>query len=829
MFAHDLRYDRAVALIKSLKQVAAGRNLSFGVKLSNTLAAVNHKASLPGEEMYMSGRALYPLTINLFHKLAKEFNGDLNVSYSGGADALNTSTILACGARPVTVVTDLLKPGGYARFLQYLEKVEAEMRGRGAANLDELAQNKLSNLEQAAAEALVNPRYKKSYSPYGLPKVASGLGLFDCIAAPCVEQCAVRQDVAEYAWAIAQGDDDRALGIILARNPLPGVTGYVCTHLCQRCCTRSAGNYDEPVAIRALKRYAAKRGRVKLPEKDLLGRKVAIIGSGPSGLSAAYFLAWSGIQVTIFEAKDVAGGMMILAPAFRLPAAIIQEDVDRIARMGVNFKLSHPITQAPEELLKEGFDAVYVASGLQKDAPLHIEGVEGRGVVEALDFLQQARGGNHVTLGARVLVIGGGDTAMDAARVAHRLTGHPVTVVYRRTKAEMPASEEDKEGAFEEGVGLEELASPTRVILREGRVVALECIRNKPGEPDVDGRRRPVPIEGSEFQIEADSIIVAVGQGPDLTFLNGSAVHLRKDGSIAVDPDTGLAGIPHVYAGGDVVDGPASIIAACADGRRAAEAICAEFGVAFVPSTSDPARLSENEIAQVKRIRARREAQHKAERLPPDRRGGFELIEATLNEPAARREAARCVQCSVFCDKCVEVCPNRANYTYHISPERLKLPVLSCRNGALAVTGETTFQVGQSRQIVHLHDLCNDCGNCATFCVHQGHPYREKPRLFLKAIDFERESDNAFHIEKHKGGWTIRRREKGRESALIMSNDTGAITFESDLLRAVLSGPDFCIMTMELKKSFPGELPLAEAAEMYVIAKGAIASLPFLP
>jgi putative selenate reductase len=395
VFAHDLKYERAVALIKSLKQVAAERKLTFGVKLSNTLAMANHRNALPGNEMYMSGRALYPVTINLFNKLAHEFNGDLNVSYSAGADALNVATILACGARPVTVASDLLKPGGYSRMVQYLENAAEEMRKRGAQNLDEFARDKLATLEQAAADALVNPRYKKSYFPYGLPKVKSGLGLFDCVVAPCMEPCAVHQDVPEYAWLIAQGEYDRALEVILARNPLPGITGYVCTELCRTRCTRN--DYEAPVAIRMLKRIAAEKGRVTLGERHLGGaahlKKVAIIGAGPSGLAAACFLALQGIQTTIYEAKESLGGMMRLVPTFRLPDAIIQADVDRIKALGVEIKFNHPITQPPEALLKEGFDAVYVAAGFQKDMPPDIVGAEGKGVLPAIELLERVRCG----------------------------------------------------------------------------------------------------------------------------------------------------------------------------------------------------------------------------------------------------------------------------------------------------------------------------------------------------------------------------------------------------------------------------------------------------
>ncbi len=827
VFEHDLQYERAVQLIKTLKQVASKCDLAFGVKLSNTLAMANHKGDLPGGEMYMSGRALYPITINLFHRLAQEFNGELNVSYSAGADALNVTTILSAGAWPVTAVTDLLKPGGYAKMLQYLENLEQAMRGRGVTSLEELAQDKLANLERAASEALHDPLYRKDYHPWGLPKVESGLGLFDCITAPCTEQCPVCQDVPEYAWLIAQGEFDRALQAVLVRNPLPAVTGYVCTHLCQTRCTRN--NYDEPVAIRALKRFAAEKGHAAVPAKEQNGRKVAVIGAGPSGLAAAYFLALNGVQVAVYEAHDQPGGMLRIAPDFRLPMAIVQQDVDRITAMGVRINLNHPITTPPEELLKAGFDAVYVACGFPKDAHLDIEGLEAPGVFAALDLLERTAQGEKLNLGSKVLVVGGGNTAIDAARTACRITGSSVTVVYRRTEHEMPATEEEKEALFAEGNTLLELASPTKVILRDGRVAALQCVRNRLGEAGPDGRREPIRIEGSEFEIEADSVILAIGQRPDIAFLTGSAVSLRESGAIAVDSQTGRAGTEGVYAGGDAVQGPATVIQACSDGLRAAKAICAALGMPFELLQFRPAVLSEADIAQVKRARARKEAQHKPEMLPAAQRDGFDLVEQTLTGAFARREAARCLQCSTLCDKCVEVCPNRANYTYFVSPADVMLPQLSCQGSELVVNGETAFRVEQLRQIIHVDDFCNECGNCATFCVHRGRPYLEKPRLFLNENDFQSADENAFYIEKHDKGWAIKRREGGQESWLSVAADTSQIAFENDWLRIALSSPDFQVQTMELKQRFQGEFSLVDVAEMYVILKGVTVSLPFLP
>lgn len=848
VFRKDLAYDRAVGLIRSLQTTAARRGLTFGVKLSNTLAMHNHKSALPGEEMYMSGRALYPVTMSLFSKLAHEFKGDLRVSYSAGADAFNIATILSCGALPVTACSDLLKPGGYARMGQWLEKIEEAMRSRGAASLDELSQKKLANVQVAVAEALANPRYKKHYARFGLPKVKSGLGLWDCVVAPCVEACAVEQDVPEYAWLIAQGQYDRALQVILARNPLPGVTGYVCTHLCQTKCTRN--DYEESVAIRALKRIAAERGRVGLtvgakhsqpeqprsealleaepvvtrgPERNALPPRVAIIGSGPSGLSAAAFLALNGVQVTIFEARDVPGGMMRVVPPFRLPWAIIQEDIDRITALGVEIKLSHPVRKPPEELLKDGFDAVYVASGLQRDAPLFIEGVNGQGVLPALSLLDRSRRGERVDLGRKAVIVGGGDTAMDATRTALRLTGNAATIVYRRSRREMPAAEEELEGALEEGNLLEELASPARIILRDGHVAALECVRNRLGEPDADGRRAPLPILGSEFRIETDAVIVAVGQKPDLAFLEGSAISRHKGGGIVVDPATGCAGSDRIYAGGDVVVEPASIIEACADGRCAAEAICARLGIDFRQPASRPAVLSEADVLAMKRVRARKEAQYKPEIVPPAQRTDFALIESTLTEGAAQAEAFRCVQCTTFCDKCVEVCPNRANYTFQLprGAVRWTLPRLACQGGKLEVVGWEPFHIDQSRQILHVDDWCNECDDCQTFCVHHGKPYADKPRLFLEKDDFELESDNAFHI----GGDTIRRREDGRESQLTRRDRS--LVYENAHVRLSLTA-EFEVKELALKEGFEGMLSLREAAEMAVVLSGVTGSLPFL-
>jgi putative selenate reductase len=825
VFEHDLMYPKALELIRTLQAVGRERRVVFGVKLSNTLAMHNHKGWLPGEEMYMSGCSLYPVTMNLFSTLAHEFDGNLHVSYSAGADALNVAIILSCGALPVTACSDLLKPGGYARMNQWLENLEAEMTARGASNLAELSLDRLANLKRAAAESLQDRRYKKGGHPYGLPKINDDLGFFDCVAAPCISACAVCQDVPEYAWAISQGDYDQALEVILARNPLPGVTGYVCNHLCQTKCTRN--DYEETIAIRGLKRFAEEHGKVApLVPASSAGKRVAVIGSGPSGFSAAFYLALNGVNVNMFEAKDVIGGMMRLVPVFRLPWEVIQRDVDRILGLGVTLELGRQITARPEALLTEGFDAVYVATGFQKDTPLSIPGIGGEGVHAALTLLDRVRGGERVNLGRKALVIGGGDTAMDAVRTSRRLTGNPATIVYRRTHTEMPCSPEELEGALEEGNILEELVSPVRIELKDGKVVGLACVRNALAEPGLDGRRRPVVIPGSDFVIACDSVIVAVGQSPELSFLDGSVVTLCDDGGIAIEHDTGFTGAAGVYAGGDVAEaGPESIIAACADGRRAAEAICRQFAIPFGQPPAHMPKLTADDILANKQMRVRKLPQVKPTLLPIEFRDNFGLIELTFTEQQARAEGARCLQCTTYCDKCVEVCPNRANMTFSIEPVNAQTPVLVCEDGKLVVAGIEPFVVRQDRQIVNINDFCNACGDCTIFCMHEGRPWFDKPRLFLNEPDFLAADHNAYRIT----GDMMRRRHEGREARLERRNGGGpqGWMYEDGRVRVTLA-PDFHIADMALLQPFEGLLSLKPAAEMAVVFDGIAHSLPHL-
>jgi len=409
---------------------------------------------------------------------------------------------------------------------------------------------------------------------------------------------------------------------------------------------------------------------------------------------------------------------------------------------------------------------------------------------------------------------------MDAARTAQRLTGRPTTVVYRRSRAEMPAEEEEVRDLLSEGNRLEELLSPIRIEATDGRVCGLVCLRNRLGEPGADGRRRPIPLEGSEVTLPASGIILAVGQRADLAFLDGTTVVRRKDGRIVVNQG-GRTGAGHVYAGGDVSRGPAIIVEACADGQRAAAAICGELAIDTGSVAYASSDLSEEEIRSAKRARARRTPRHDPERRAADERRGFDLVERTLSCEAAHDEATRCLQCATICDKCVEVCPNRANVSITVSPLRCTLPILACRDGRFEPCGEEPLEIDQRRQIVHIDDLCNECGNCATFCVHQGRPYADKPRLFLTEEAFLREADNAFFVE----GSTLRRRERGEEARLTV--ESAGMAYDTPAVRMELSEA-FEVLRAEAKPGCTRTVSLVPAAEMAVLFEGLRQSAAFL-
>lgn len=392
---------------------------------------------------------------------------------------------------------------------------------------------------------------------------------------PCQKACPIHQDTRGYVALIAKGKIKEALELIREVNPLPAVCGYICHHPCEAACLRE--EIDQPIPIRLLKRFVAEYDREREnPKKPLRERreKVLVVGSGPAGLACANDLRLMGFKVILHEALPVLGGMLAVGiPAFRLPREILKMEIEGIQRVGVEMKTLQPFRlNGDGKILKKfGVEAIFLSTGAHQSSKLNIPGESLKGVYPGVKFLREINLGRRLPIGKKVAVIGGGNVAIDVARSILRLGSKRVDLYYRRSREEMPAISEEVEDAIREGVKLHLLTAPVKIFGRGGRVVGMECIRMRLGEPDEKGRRRPIPISGSNFRIEADTIISAIGQKVDLRFFKG--LEKNPDGTVRVDPLTGQTNIRGVFAGGDMVNGPGWAIEAIASGKKGAKAI----------------------------------------------------------------------------------------------------------------------------------------------------------------------------------------------------------------------------------------------------------------
>ena len=756
-FEHDPKFPDAMAMLRNLRALAKGRKNTFGIKLTNTLESTNDRGFLPDAMAYMSGRSLHPISLNLASKVTEELNGDIAISYCGGADAENYADLIADGLGPVTLCSDLLKPGGYARMNQFLDNLEAAMDKFGAATVDELPDKVAGehhdgargNLKRHAARSLTEKRFQARAKPLAT-KSQKPLAWFDCSSAPCMEACPAHQNVPEYLRLIAAGKCDEALKVILEKNALPCTTGNVCTHPCMEHCVRN--HCDEPVQIRALKRYAAEKGHVEASKTAILNPylKVAVVGAGPAGLSAANYLADMGVKVTIFEAHESLGGMVdAVIPVYRLKKEDLLADIRRITDKGVEIafgkKLGRDISIA--SLRADGYVAVFLGIGAAAGKKLGIEGEDAEGVIDALAFLGAAKKGLPQALGDKVLIIGAGNSAMDAARTARRLVKNgTVDIVYRRTRAQMPADPEEVEACIDEGIGLKTLLAPKSVKVVGGRAAALVCDVMKLGEKDKSGRARPEPT-GETLEIPCTAIISAISQSVVTDFTQGTAIQVNR-GAIAVD-ERGETAEKDVFAGGDAVHGPSSVIQGIADGRAFALEFVRRHGIA-APKVTEEAKKdgvgAENLVKKAIRTRAAA-----IPTLPKGERMNFELVHGCLSDEAARAEAGRCLECDKLCSICVTVCPNRANQAYAVTPRAIAVPTYTLKGGQLVQTAESTLAVLSPIQTFNMADSCNKCGNCQAFCPTAGAPFRDKPRVWLSADGFEEDEGDRFHFHKVNG------------------------------------------------------------------------------
>jgi len=494
---------------------------------------------------------------------------------------------------------------------------------------------------------------------------------------PCKVACPAHLNVQGYVALVSQGKYKEALALIRKDNPFPAVCGRVCTHPCENECSR--GDVDEPIAICGLKRFVADFAEgEEIPKIEVKKEeKVAIIGSGPAGLTAAYYLALWGYQMTVFEALPVAGGMLSVGiPRYRLPKDILAKEIDYIKALGVEIKTNTPVGSGVslDDLLKDGYQAIFLAIGAHLSRKLGIEGEDLEGVIHGVTFLKEVSLGNEVYLGEKVAVVGGGNVAIDSVRTALRLGSKEAFIVYRRSREEMPATKEEIEEAEEEGVKIHYLVAPVKVVGNKGRVVGLECIKMELGEPDESGRKRPVPVKGSEFTIDVDAVIPAIGQFPDISFISHHhKLDLTKGDTFKVDPVTLATNIPGIFAGGDAVSGPATVIEAIAAGKEAAISIDRYLrGEDLARDRTREFSKAEADTKGVEKI-----PRCKMPKLSPKERiTNFREVQLGFCEEEALKEAERCLSCGICseCLQCVEACFAKA-IDHEMKEERVSLGV----------------------------------------------------------------------------------------------------------------------------------------------------------
>ena len=591
----------------------------------------------------------------------------INIAGSGGVSTWeDVVKYILVGANVVQTCTAVIM-NGYEIIGELLNGLEAYMDRKGYETLDDF-RGKISTRILGTHE--IDRRHK-------LRATIS----YDDHLAPCMSACPAHVPAEAYVRLIAQRKFAEAAGVIRSKNPFQSICGYVCYHPCEDECTR--GLIDEPIAIRALKRFALERAEQEgcsplgndAPTAPASGHKVAIVGAGPAGLTAAHDLAKMGHEVTVFEAMPVAGGMLRMGiPEYRLPREVLDREIAYIENTGVKIELGaalgrdfsltdlHPSfssNSATRDLKGRGFEAIVVTIGAQKSAQLAIPGADSEGVTSALDFLKKVNMGEDVQVGKRVAVIGGGNSAIDAARCSVRLGAEEVYLVYRRSRNEMPASEWEIDEAEAEGVRVLYIATPTEVISQNGKVAGLKCVTGYLELPEGSERRAPIPVEEAEYELPVDMIITAISQWPDSDALAGDGLKLTEQGLVVTDGRTGATSVDGIFAAGDATHAAGnSAIQAIADGKRAASYVhCYLKGESLEP-IPEPTAVDKRAAM----IRSIEEPESPRVQLPTidlnRRRSSFDLAEEPLTEEEAVREASRCLACGcgVGCGRCHQVC-----------------------------------------------------------------------------------------------------------------------------------------------------------------------------
>ncbi|MDO5564437.1 MAG: putative selenate reductase subunit YgfK [Eubacteriales bacterium] len=694
-FNDDLQYKDALPMLSRLKKIAEEKKLKFGVKITNTFPVDVKEDELPSEEMYMSGRALFPLSLSVAMKLANDFDGELMISYSGGCDANNVNKLLEAGIFPITVATTLLKPGGYGRFIQLAESsTNVKVKGNDKVNA-QLISSMVNSLKKDTN--LIKKERPDKNRTIGREKKVP---LIDCFIAPCMETCPIHQDITTYGALVGEGKYEEALKVILEKNPLPFITGTICNHKCMQSCTRNY--YEESIQIRHNKLLAAIIGydkvikEIKIPKAN--GKKVVVVGAGPAGISVATFLAKRGYRVKVFDKDSKIGGIVRnVIPSFRIKEEYIEKDVSFAKALGVEFVLGRKVLDIKQLIKEEKANYGVLAIGANKNTKLPLE---SGNAIKAHSFLRDYNlSGGNIQIGENVIVVGGGNTAMDAARAAKRTKGvKNVYLLYRRSKMFMPADEEELREAMDDGVIFKELLLP--VSLKSGIAICKKMIL---GEKDESGRRKVTESDTIE-EIKCDTIIAAIGETVDSDVYSNMGILVDEKGKAIVDQNNQTS-IKNVYVAGDCNKGASVVVNAIKDAMIVAEGISGK-------------KLFKNLPSQMK------EEEHYSRKIKIT---NCEICLLNKNEKdkILEPDKKRCLCCDTICENCVEVCPNRANVSIEVDPKYQKL-------------------FNSKYQIIHIDYMCNECGNCKTFCPYNSAPYKEKFTLFLNKQDLYASENQGF-------------------------------------------------------------------------------------
>jgi len=601
----------------------------------------------------LSGPWIRPLALRDVYEIRKLVGPEPRISYAGGLmDLRDTITAVACGADLLAVCTGILLKG-FEMLPPLVAELKAYLKEKGYASLADIRDGLVREITPAT-KLTVTKGYARKKNEY--------------LRGPCQVACPFSVPAQDYVSFIADGDFRRAYRMITSKNPLQSICAWVCNHPCETECTRAL--LDEPIRIRDLKRFvlelAAEKGwKPDIDKAEPRDEKVAVIGAGPAGLSAAWHLARAGYKVTIFEAREKAGGMLRYAiPRFRLPESVLEAELAALRDLGVELRTGTRLGDdfTSDTLKTQGYKAVILAVGSSVGLPLGVPGEDAQGCVTALEYLDRVASGNPITPGKRVAVIGGGFTAVDSARAALRIGAEQVYILYRRTRNEMPAASEEVDEAEAEGVKIMYLVSPKEIIADNGKVAAIRMVNHVLAEPDSSGRRRPEEVEGTEFTLEVDTVISAVSQG---VAQDAAALGVKLDGNrIATSEDGVSTAVENVFTAGDAATGPDTIIAAIAGGYNAAVAVDRSLAgdEAFLepqpeltPADKELVIARNRDIVKRPRVKPRL-------REPAQRARDFETYQDVMTEAEAVAEATRCLRCgcSVTCGLCERICSSFA-------------------------------------------------------------------------------------------------------------------------------------------------------------------------